>query len=95
MACYRVHIPIGTRLAGSTAQGEATGVLPGEYLAHRLSPKLPTLLSPVLRLVGADPAGRDVHVSLEALGDLQAPLGIEMPQARSGRPAASSRNTCS
>jgi len=95
MECYRVHIPIGTRVAGSTANGEATGVLPGEYLVHRLSPKLSTRLSPVLRLVGADPAGRDVHLPLEALGDLPAPLGVELSQARSGRPAGSSRNTCS
>jgi hypothetical protein len=67
MECYRVHIPIGTRVAGATANGEATCVLPGEYLVHRLFPKLPPQLSPVLRFVGADPAGRDVHVALGAL----------------------------
>ena len=29
MECYRVHIPIGTRVAGATAHGEATFVLRG------------------------------------------------------------------
>ena len=78
MECYRVHIPIGTRVAGATAHGEATYGLPGEYLVHRLLPKLPTQLSPVLRFVGADPAGRDVHMALEALRNLQAPLGVSV-----------------
>ena len=78
MECYRVHIPIGTRVAGATAHGEATFVLPGEYVVHRLFPKLPTQLSPVLRFVGADPAGRDVHVALGVLRNLQAPLGVSV-----------------
>jgi len=76
MECYRVHVPIGTKVAGSTAQGEATSVLPGEYLVHRLFPKLPTPFSPVVRFVGADPAGRDVHVRLGALGELPASAGV-------------------
>lgn len=78
MECYRVHIPIGTTVAGSTANGEATGVLPGEYLVHRLFSKLPTQLSPVLRFVGADPAGRDVHVPLGALRNLPESLGVSV-----------------
>ena len=76
MECYRVHIPIGTRVAGATADGAATCVLPGEYLVHRLFPKVPTQLSPVLRFVGADPTGRDVHVALGALRNLPASLGV-------------------
>lgn len=76
MECYRVHVPIGVKVAGATAGGKATFVLPGEYLAHRLAPKLSTHGPPVLRFVGADPAGRDVHVPLEALRRLPASLGV-------------------
>ena len=78
MECYRVHIPMGTRVAGVTAHGESTCVLPGKYLVHRLLLKLPTQVSPLLRFVGADPAGRDVHVSLGALFDLPASLGVSV-----------------
>jgi hypothetical protein len=78
MEFYSVHIPIGTRVAGATANGGSTCVLPGEYLVHRLFPKLPTQLSPVLRFVGADPAGRDVHVALGALCNLPASLGVSV-----------------
>ena len=78
MECYRVHIPIGTRVAGATANGEATCVLPGEYLVHRLFPKVPTQLTAALRFVGADPAGRDVHVALRALCNLPASLGVSV-----------------
>ena len=81
MECYRVHIPIGIRVTGATANGESTCVLPGEYLVHRLFPKLPTQLSPVLRFVGADPAGRDVHVALGALCNLPASLGVSVVRA--------------
>jgi len=78
MENYRVHVPMGTRVSGATAHGESTYVLPGEYLVHRLLPKLPTQLSPVLRFVGADPAGRDVHVAIGALRNLQAPKGVSV-----------------
>ena len=78
MERYRVHIPLGTRIAGTTADGAVTHVLPGEYLVHRLFPKVPTLLSPVLRFVGADPTGHDVHVPLERLRDFPASLGVSV-----------------
>jgi hypothetical protein len=78
MECYRVHIPIGTRVVGATADGSVTHVLPGEYLVHRLFPKVPVPLSPLLRFVGADPAGRDVHVALGTLRNLPASLGISV-----------------
>jgi hypothetical protein len=70
MECYRVHIPVGVEVAGVTADGQATHVLPGEYLAHRLSPRLATPAPTVLRFVGANPMGRDVHVPLESLRQL-------------------------
>ena len=81
MECYRVHIPIGARVAGATADGSMTYVLPGEYLVHRLFPKVPALLSPVLRFVGADPSGRDVHVALGTLRNLPASLGVSVAHA--------------
>ena len=81
MERYRVHIPIGIRIAGTTADGAVTHVLPGEYLVHRLFPKVPTLLSPVLRFVGADPCGRDVHVALATLRNLPASLGVSVADA--------------
>ena len=64
MICYRVHIPCGVKVAGVTAQGQPTAVLPGEYLVNVLRPKMPTA-EPLLRFVGADPGGRDVHVPCE------------------------------
>jgi len=76
MECYSVHIPVGTKVSGTTADGCATQVLAGEYLVHRILPKLPTGASPVLRFVGADPAGRDVHVRLDALRGLPSSLGV-------------------
>ncbi len=76
MECYRIYIPAGVKVAGATAGGQATCVLPGEYLVHRLSPRLPKPSPPVLRFVGADPMGRDVHVPLESLQRLPASLGV-------------------
>lgn len=62
MECYLVKIPIGTRIVGTTAGGEKSFVLPGEYLVHRLA-KAPAFV----RLVGADSCGRDIHVSFDQL----------------------------
>ena len=64
MLCYRVRIPDGAKVAGATADGQITTVLPGEYLVHLLRPKIPTT-HPLVRFVGADATGRDVHVPLE------------------------------
>jgi hypothetical protein len=61
MICYRVEIPAGTKVSGSTADGRPAVVLPGEYLVHRLPPKLPSAQD-LFRFVGADAGGRDVHV---------------------------------
>ena len=67
MECYRVHIPDGVRVSGVTAAGSATAVLPGEYLVHRLRPKAAVSNQALLRFVGADAAGHDVHVPEESL----------------------------
>ena len=65
MHCYRVHIPSDAKVAGVTADGTPTTVLPGEYLVHQLPLKIPGLQT-FVRFVGADPAGRDAHVTVEA-----------------------------
>ncbi len=64
MVCYRVHIPNHSKVAGVTADGQLTRVLPGEYLVNVLPPKIATV-PPLVRFVGAGPACRDVHVPLE------------------------------
>ena len=64
MVCYRVRIPGHTKVAGATADGQTTTVLPGEYLVNVLQPKISTA-QPLVRFVGADPTCRDVHVPLE------------------------------
>jgi hypothetical protein len=46
-------------------------VYPGEYLVHCLAPKLGREVPPILRFVGADAQGRDVHVPLAAGAELQ------------------------
>lgn len=65
MLCYRVEIPDGAKVVGTTAAGDRAAVLPGEYLVHALRPKLPSAHA-VFRFVGADALGRDVHVPLES-----------------------------
>lgn len=67
MECYRVQIPDGVKVAGATATGERTTLLPGEYLAHRLRPRNPAAAATLLRFVAADALGRDVHVPLASV----------------------------
>ena len=64
MECFKIRVPDASALVGATADGAPARILPGEYLVHRLKPRLPDRFSPVLRFVGADAAGRDVHVCL-------------------------------
>ena len=65
MSCYRIDIPAESALRGVTAQGQPTTVLPGQYVVHEVR-KLP-FAAPMLRLVGADAFGRDVHVRKDAV----------------------------
>lgn len=65
--CFRVHIPHGLKVTGTTANGLPAEVLPGEYLVHRLRSKIDLLDTDLLRFVGADGAGRDVHVRVASL----------------------------
>jgi len=65
MECYRVHIPDGVKVPGATAAGRPSAVLPGEYLAHRLRPKGAPVATAMLRFIGADASGHDVHLSLD------------------------------
>ena len=62
MECYRVHVPNGVKVHGVTAAGVPTVVLPGEYLVHRLQAKAALDGAALMRFVGADAAGHDVHV---------------------------------
>ena len=64
MECFKVELPEDVRLIGTTATGEAAQVYPGEYLVHLLRPKVPAAAPVVLRFVGADVTGRDVHVPI-------------------------------
>ena len=64
MDCYHVHVPADAKVAGVTADGQLTSVLPGEYVVHLLQPKFPAG-EPLVRFVAADPVCRDVHIPLE------------------------------
>jgi hypothetical protein len=67
MDCYRAQIPDGVKVLGVTATGHPSAVLPGEYLAHRLRRRDPSTARALLRFVGADVLGRDVHVPLASV----------------------------
>jgi hypothetical protein len=78
MHAFDVTVPPGRQLAGVTAGGEAVVVYPGEYLVHVLRDKAFPRRVAVLRFVGADALGRDVHVAVDpALAGID---GLE-PQA--------------
>ena len=76
MTCYRIDISPESALQGVTAQGQPTGVLPGQYVVHELR-KLP-LAEPMLRFVGADAFGRDVHVRKDAVVTRLVPMALEV-----------------
>ena len=76
MECFKLTVPEDTRLRGRTVTGQPVPVYPGEYLAHLLRPKADPRAPAILRLVGADALGRDVHVPLEgASGQQKGPAG--------------------
>ena len=64
MECFKIRVPEESSLVGATADGAPARIFPGEYLVHLLKSKLPVTSPAVLRFVGADVAGRDVHVPL-------------------------------
>lgn len=66
MECFRLEILPGQRLLGRTADGQWTAIQPGEYVVHRLKAKVARHAS-ILRFVGADDRGRDVHLPVDAL----------------------------
>jgi hypothetical protein len=83
MHCFKVKVPDGRSVHGVTASGQPVPVYPGEYLVHCLAPKLGREAPPILRFVGADALGRDVHVPLAAgaeLQDLVAPAVSTLPR---------------
>ena len=71
MECFKIRVPDESALVGATADGTPARIFPGEYLVHRLKSKLPADSPTVLRFVGADVAGRDVHVPLPPTGGAQ------------------------
>ena len=80
MASYRVRIPPGSQLAGHTASGQRAVIPPGEHTVHRL--RLSARPSrwgrrELLRFVGADFRGRDVHVPIPAGADIRDVLAVE------------------
>ena len=77
MDCFKVKVPDGKTLRGHTATGQMVPVHPGEYLVHRLRPKGDARAPAILRLVGADALGRDVHVRWDAIHA----LGLEVEDA--------------
>jgi len=71
MECFELTIPEDTQLRGRTVTGEPVPVYPGKYLVHLLQPKAAAPAPAILRFVGADALGRDVHVALEDSGGQQ------------------------
>jgi hypothetical protein len=86
MICYRVHVPCGARVVGVTADGKTATVLPGEYLVHELLPKVSSAQA-LVRFVGADPSGRDVHVPLATVRRFLASSANDARTAETARAA--------
>ena len=79
MKSYRVKVPREVRLAGHTATGQRATVLPGEHQVHRLSKIGPTRREwEMLRFVGADALGRDVHVPISRGRDIREVVPVEV-----------------
>jgi len=73
--CFGVKVPACSGIAGFTAGGQRVTVMPGEYVVHRVKPKVPVGgVAEALRFLGADPHGRDVHVPVELGVDVRAVL---------------------
>ena len=67
LECYRVVVPDDARLAGYTVAGQRVPIAPGEYVVHKVTPKVPIQgLREALRFVGADERGHDLHVPLSS-----------------------------
>lgn len=80
MAYYKVKIPPGVRLAGHTAAGQRAVIPPGEHTVHRLRLSARPLRSgtkDVLRFVGADFRGRDVHMPIPPGADIRDVLALD------------------
>lgn len=88
MECYRVKVPEGRRLTGSTIGGQRVSILPGEYHVHRLMAKLSTRpRAAALRFVGACKDGKDVHITVPADVDIGDALGVEVMRLPNSPPA--------
>jgi hypothetical protein len=90
MAYYKVKIPPGVRLAGHTAAGQRAVIPPGEHTVHRLCLSVrPSRwgTKDVLRFVGADFRGRDVHVPIPPGADIRDVLAVDATPLQEGRGA--------
>jgi hypothetical protein len=88
MATYLVKIPPGARLAGRTATGQRAVIAPGEHHVHRLRlrAKPPRWAArEVLRFVGADFRGRDVHVPIPPGADIRDVLALDLVPVKSAQ----------
>ena len=74
--CFKIRVQEDSSLVGFTARCEPAQVYPGEYLVHLLKSKGTSIAPAILRFVGADPAGRDVHVALPSFGKSAALLRL-------------------
>lgn len=80
-ASFQVKIPPGLRLAGHTATGQPAVIPPGEHHVHRLrlsGRRSRWGTNEVLRFVGADFQGRDVHVPIPPGTDVRDLLQVDL-----------------
>ena len=75
MECFELTVPEDAQLRGRTVTGQPVPVYPGKYLVHLLQPKAAPQVPAILRFVGADAQGRDVHVPLEGDAQQKGPAG--------------------
>ena len=80
-ASFQVKIPPGVRVAGHAAAGQPAVIPPGEHHVHRLrlrGRRSRWGTNEVLRFVGADFQGRDVHVPIPPGADIRDVLKVDL-----------------
>jgi len=70
--CYRIVVPEDARLAGYTVAGQRVPIAPGEYVVHKMRPKVPLRgVRGTLRFLGAHVRGEDLHVPVGSDADIE------------------------
>jgi hypothetical protein len=78
--CYHVVVPEGARLAGYTVAGQRVRIAPGEYVVHKMRPKVPLHgVGAALRFLGAHERGEDLHVPTGSEADVERVLQLVKP----------------